>query len=97
MQQKSEVARRMHLIQLEHEAAERGLRGLAEGIAKHAFIEARTERGADAILQLMHEGRCAEAIALMEMPDWGEGASSGVGGDRGWQKKSSSLNNSTSK
>ena len=71
MQQKSEVARRMHLIQLEREAAERGLCGLAEGTARHAFIEARAERGADAILQLMQEGKHTEAIALMETPGWG--------------------------
>jgi hypothetical protein len=98
MQQNSEVARRMHLIQLEREAAERGLCGFAEGTARHAFLEARAARGADVIFQLMQEGRCAEAIALMETPDWGERASSDVGGDGEWQKESSSsLNNSTSK
>lgn len=77
MQQNSEVARFIHQIQLEREAAERGLCGLAEGTARHAFIEARAARGADAIFQLMQEGRCTEAIALMETPDWGEEASSG--------------------
>lgn len=71
MQQKSEVARCMHLIQLEREATERGLCGLAEGTARHAFLEARAARGADAILHLMQEGKHAEAIALMETPDWG--------------------------
>ena len=97
MQQNSEVARFIHQIQLEREAAERGLCGLANGTARHAFIEARAARGADAIVQLMQKGRCAEAIALMETPDWGEEAGSDVGEEGGWQKKSSSPNNSTSK
>jgi hypothetical protein len=97
MQQNSEVVRLIHQIQREREAAERSLYGLAEGTARHAFIEARAARGADAILHLMQEGKHAEAIALMETPDWGEGASCDVGGDGGWQKKSSSPNNSTSK
>ena len=93
----SEVARLLNHIQLEREAAERGLCGLAEGTARHTFLEARAARGADAILHLMQEGKHAEAVALMETPDWGEGASSDVGGDGGWQKKSSSPNSSTSK
>lgn len=71
MQQNSEVARLMSQIQAEREAAERGLYGLASGTAKHAFIEARAERGADAILLLVHAGRYAEALALMSTPDWG--------------------------
>ena len=97
MQPKSDVARRMHQIQLEREAAEHGLSGLAEGTARHAFLEARAARGADAILHLMQEGKHSEAIALMETPGWGEGAEKDVGGEREWQKKSSSLNSSMSK
>ncbi len=97
MQQNSEVARLMDRIRAERQATERGLCGLAEGTARHALIEARAARGADAILHLMHEGKHAEAVALMETPDWGEGASSDVGGDERWRKKSSSPNNSTSK
>ena len=93
----NEVARLRELIQLEREASEHGLYGLAEGAARHDFIEARAARGADAILHLMHEGKHTEAVALMETPDWGEGASSDDGGDGGWQKKSSSPNNSTRK
>jgi len=30
------------------------------------------ERGAERILQLIHEGKLAEAIALMETETWGE-------------------------
>lgn len=71
MQQNSEVARLMNQIQAEREAAERGLCGFASGTAKHAFIEARATRGADAILHLMQQGRYTEALALMNTPDWG--------------------------
>ena len=39
----SEVARLMQQIALEHEAAQRGLAGLAAGTARHAFIAARDE------------------------------------------------------
>jgi hypothetical protein len=41
---KSEVARLMEQIRAEHEAAQRGLNGLAEGTAKHIFINAHMER-----------------------------------------------------
>lgn len=41
---KSEVTRLRHLIATEYEAAQRGLSGLAQGTAKHAFITARMER-----------------------------------------------------
>ena len=37
----SEVARLRRLIAAEYEAAQRGLTGLSQGTAKHAFIEAR--------------------------------------------------------
>ncbi len=69
---KSEVARLMHRIDLEREAAQQGLTGLAYGTARHAFITARMERGAERILQLVQEGKYAEAIALMATETWGE-------------------------
>ncbi len=40
---RSEVARLMRQIELEYEAAQRGLTGYAE-VAKHAFITARLEK-----------------------------------------------------
>lgn len=40
---KSEVARLMQQIELEFEAAQRGLYGFAAGVAKHEFITARME------------------------------------------------------
>ncbi len=40
---KSEVARIMRQIELEYEAAQRGLYGFAAGAAKHEFITARME------------------------------------------------------
>jgi|SRR4051812_30873414 hypothetical protein len=41
---RSEVARLRQLIAAEYEAAVRGMTGLAQGTAKHAFIDARMNR-----------------------------------------------------
>lgn len=41
---KSEVARLMEQIRAEHESAQLGLTGIAEGTAKHLFINAHMER-----------------------------------------------------
>jgi tRNA splicing ligase len=41
---KSEVARVLEQIELEYQAAHRGLYGLAFGTAKHQFITARMEQ-----------------------------------------------------
>ncbi len=41
---KSKVARLLAHISAEQEAAERGLHGLAQGTAEHAFITAKMER-----------------------------------------------------
>ena len=68
---KSEVASLMQRIDLEREAAQQGLTGLAYGTARHDFITARMERGAERILLLIQEGELAEAIALMETETWG--------------------------
>ncbi len=68
---KSEVASLMQRIDLEREAAQQGLTGLAYGTARHDFITARMERGAERILLLIQEGKLAEAIALMETETWG--------------------------
>ena len=69
--EKSEVASLMQRIDLEREAAQQGLTGLAYGTARHDFITARMERGAERILLLIQEGKLAEAIALMETETWG--------------------------
>lgn len=61
----SEVARLMQQITLEYEAAERGLNGLTQGTAMHAFINAKQERiGAchEALQQIVGK---AEAITLV--------------------------------
>lgn len=42
-QQRSEVARLLEQIDAEYEAARRGLKGLAGGTTRHAFIQARME------------------------------------------------------
>ena len=49
----------------QEEAAQLGLNGLASGFSRHAFIEARMERAAAHILQLLADGRHEEAEALM--------------------------------
>ena len=67
---KSEVASLMQRIDLEREAAQHGLTGLAYGTARHDFITARMERGAERLLLLIQEGKLAEAIALMETETW---------------------------
>jgi hypothetical protein len=67
---KSEVARLMRHIDLEQEAAERGMHGFAS-TARHDFINARMQRGGERILQLIEEGRHEEAQALMNTDNWG--------------------------
>ena len=68
---KSEVARLMQQITLEYEAAKRGMSGLAAGTARHDFIIARMEQGAERVLQLLREGKKAEARVLMCIDPWG--------------------------
>ena len=70
MEQGSEVARVMQQIDLEREAAERGLNGYAI-TARHDFIIARAQRGAERILRLVDEGKHEEAQALMNTDNWG--------------------------
>ncbi len=50
---------------LQEEAARQGLCGLASGFSRHDFIEARAERGAQLILQLIEQGEHEEAQKLM--------------------------------
>ena len=64
MEQGSEVARIMRQIDLEMEAAERGMCGFAI-TARHDFINARMQLGGERILQLIEEGKHKEAQALM--------------------------------
>jgi predicted HAD superfamily phosphohydrolase len=50
-------------------------------VTRHAFIEARMERGAERLLKLIAEGKLEEVQTIMETPTWGlegleEGASS---------------------
>jgi len=53
----------------QEEAARLGLSGPAI-VSRHDFIEARAERGAERILQLLAQGRYAEAEAQMNLPGW---------------------------
>ncbi len=61
----SEIAAFRQQQAAQEEAALRGLKGLASGYSRHAFIEARMERAAGHILQLLEEGKHEEAEALM--------------------------------
>ncbi len=57
---------------VQEEAALLGLHGLASGVARHAFIEARMERAAGHILQLLADGKREEAEALMATSTLGD-------------------------
>ena len=70
MEQGSEVARLMRQIDLELEAAERGMRGFAI-TARHDAINARMQRGGERVLQLIEEGKHEEAQKLMSTDNWG--------------------------
>lgn len=70
--EQSEVTRIRQLIEQEEITAHLGLTGPAI-VANHELINARASRGAARILQLIEQGRYAEAHALMDMPDWGTG------------------------
>lgn len=64
-EQKSNLACLRQKIDLENQAAQWALTGLSSGVARHAFIEARMERAAGHILQLLEEGKHEEAEVLM--------------------------------
>jgi hypothetical protein len=61
----SEYKRLQQQIDLEREAAQRGLTGLSSGSARHAFITARMMRMAQYIQQLKAQGKHEEARALL--------------------------------
>lgn len=66
----SEVARFREQQALEEQATHLGLSGFAI-TSRHDFIVARAQRGAERILRLIAEGKEAEALVLMNEPDWG--------------------------
>ena len=55
LESKSEVARLMRQIELEYEAAQRGMHGFAAGAGKHEFITTRME----------NMGRCHEKLVTL--------------------------------
>jgi hypothetical protein len=65
----SEVAQFRQQQALQEQAAEQGLYGLAV-TSRHDFIEARMERGAEGLLQLIKEGKHEEVKLLMETEAW---------------------------
>lgn len=66
----SDVAKFREHQAVEEETARLGLSGPAI-VSRHDFIEARAERGAARILQLLAQGKYAEAAAQMNLPNWG--------------------------
>ena len=70
IENKSEIACLLQRIELEEEAARRGLYGFAV-VASHELITARMEPGAERILRLITEGKHDEAVALMNTESWG--------------------------
>ncbi len=66
MEQGSEVARLMRQIELEYEAAQRGMYGFAAGAAKHQFNTARMEnigRYHEKMIELVGEKEAVKALA----------------------------------
>jgi hypothetical protein len=62
----SEVARLLRQIELEYEAAQRGMYGFAAGTAKHEFITARMEsmgRCHEKLITLVGEQEATKALA----------------------------------
>lgn len=68
--EKSEVAQLLRQIDLEREAASRGMYGFAS-TAQYDFINARMQRNGERILQLIDEGKHEEAQALLNADNWG--------------------------
>src|SRR6059058_969860 len=62
---KSEIARLMEQIRAEHESAQRGLTGIADGTAKHRFINAHMERMWALKDELGKEVSDAEALTII--------------------------------
>ena len=83
---KSEVARLMEQIRAEHESAQRGLTGIAEGTAKHIFINAHMERMWALKDELGKEVSDAEALILICRVLLGDDAEKEVAEDRGQKK-----------
>ena len=69
MEQGSEVARLMRQIDLEREAAGRGMYGFAS-TARHDFINTRMQRSGERILYLIEQGKHEEAQALLNADNW---------------------------
>jgi hypothetical protein len=66
VEQGSEVALLMRQIELEYEAAQRGLNGNAYGVAKHDFINARVEnigKYHDQLKALVGESEAIKVVA----------------------------------
>ncbi len=65
----SEIAHFRETQELLDQSAQNGLYGF-QMVARHDFIEARIEQGADRIVRLMQAGKIEQAVALMNAPMW---------------------------
>lgn len=74
----SEIAQFRQQQTAQEEAALLGLYGPASGFSRHAFIEARMERAAGHILQLLADGKREEAEALMATRTLGDSGLEGL-------------------
>ncbi len=68
----SQVAEFRQQQAMQEEAALLGLYGPASGVSRHAFINARMERGADYILGLIQAGKHEKAEALIKAKTWAD-------------------------
>ncbi len=68
----SEVTEFRQQQAMQQQAALLGLQGLASGISRHDFINARMERGADYILGLFQAGKHEEAQKLLQAKTWAD-------------------------
>ena len=68
----SKIAQFREQQAMQEQSAFLGLQGLASGVSRHDFINARMERGADYILGLIQAGKHEEAQTLMNSKTWAD-------------------------
>lgn len=66
----SDVAKFKKQQSLQEAASQQGLHGFAH-VSRHDFIEARTTRGAERMLQILEQGNYKTVEHLMNQPNWG--------------------------
>ncbi len=64
----SEISQLRKTIHLEHEAALQGLSGIASGVSRHAFIEARMNQHLERFVQLLKDGKIDQVDTEITFP-----------------------------